>query len=250
MSTTLWDEYIKTRTNEARNAIVEQYLSFVAFLVNRNIKELPPGLQKEDLLQFGVCGLIEAVEKFDPNQGAKFETYATWRINGAMVDQIRYFGKTGGGLSRSSMRKLKWVEETTKKLEGELKRHPSSQEIADGLGVTFPEYSKILAELSQGVQFSLDELVGFNEPVSVEQFIKNERSVIPEEEYLLSERHELLGKAIDELPENEKKVVVCYYYNEMTLAEIAEYLERSEGRISQLHTQAMIRLRNKLSGGE
>ena len=250
MLTTLWDEYIKTRSKEARNAIVKEYLGFVTSLVGRNMKTLPPGLQKEDLLQFGVCGLIEAVEKFDPNQGYKFETYATWRIQGAMIDQIRYFGKTGGGLSRSSMKKLKWVEETTKKLENELGRHPNSAEIAVALGVSDEEYTKILGELSQGVQFSLDELVGREEQVSVEQFIKNEKSKIPEDEFLLLERQELLGKAIDELPENEKKVVVCYYYNEMTLAEIANYLDRSEGRISQLHTQAMIRLRNKIAGGE
>lgn len=250
MSTTLWDEYIKTRSRKVRNEIVKEYLKFVTFLVNKNIKELPPGLQKEDLLQYGICGLIEAVEKFDPQQGNKFESYATWRIQGAMVDQIRYFGRTGGGLSRSSIRKLKWVEETTKKLEIELGRHPSSQEIADTLGLTGDEYSKLLGDLSQGVQFSLDELVGQDEPVSVEQFIKNDRSKIPEDEYLLSERQEQLGIAIDELPENEKKVIVCYYYNDMKLAEIAQYLHLSEGRISQLHTQAMIRLRNKLSGGE
>jgi RNA polymerase sigma factor for flagellar operon FliA len=148
------------------------------------------------------------------------------------------------------MRKLKWVEEATKKLESTLGRHPSAAEIAAALEMSKEEYEKLLGELSYGIGFSIDELVGFDEPVSAEQFIKNEKSIIPEEEFLLSEKNEMLARAIDELPEKEKQVVVCYYYNEMTLHEIADYLKRSEGRISQLHTQAMIRLRSKLAGGE
>jgi RNA polymerase sigma factor for flagellar operon FliA len=207
-------------------------------------------MNKEDLIQYGVCGLIEAVERFDPNQGAKFETYAAQRIRGAVLDQIRHYGKTSGGLSRSAMSKLKMVEKATRKLETELKRHPNSKEIADELNMSMDEYSKVLGEISYGTQISLDEMVGLDRNISAVEIIKNDNIAIPEDEIIDTESNKLLGEAINGLPEKENIIIYLYYYEEMTLKEIGEYLNLSESRISQLHTQAMLRLRNKLTGGD
>lgn len=245
-----WEEYLKTRSNKLRNEIVKEYTGFVKYLTGRVIQQLPPGLTKEDLVQYGIYGLIDAVERFDPKQGAKFETYASQRIRGAILDQVRYYGRAGGGLSRSSMEKSKMIERATKKLEEKHKRNPTSQEIADELGLEMKDYNKMLSDVSYGSQISLDQLIGTDQNTTAVQVIKNESVISPEEAAIEDETKDLLSMAIDELPEKEQKIIFLYYYDEMTLKEIGIYLGLSESRISQLHTQAMLRLRNKMTGGE
>jgi len=244
----LWDEYMKTKSPSVRNELVKRYIHFVGYLVGRIINQPQTGLTKDDLIQFGVCGLIDAIERFDPKQGAKFETYASIRIQGSIRDQIRYYGKYSGGLSRSAMSKSKMIDEAVKKLEKKLARHPSSKEVADELNVTMDEYTKLLSEIGVGIQISLDDMVGTGDNLSVVQVIKNESSVIPEEEYLHSENNELLAEAINDLPEKERLVIIYYYYEELTLKEIGHILNLSEGRISQLHGEAMKKLKIKLQG--
>jgi len=244
----LWGLYTSEKGQDVRNLLVKKYINFVTYLVGRIIIQLPAGLTKDDLIQFGICGLIEAIERFDPKQGAKFETYASIRIQGAIRDQIRYYGKYSGGLSRSAMSKSKFVDETVKKLETKLARHPLPKEIAEEMGISLEEYNKMLNEIGTSIPISLDDMVGTGDNLSVVQVIKNESSIIPEEEYLNGENNERLAEAIDELPDKERYVVMFYYYEEMTLKEIGKYLNLSEGRISQIHRKAMDKLKSKLQG--
>jgi RNA polymerase sigma factor FliA len=246
----LWNHYLATRCKETRNEIVKEYAGLVNHLVRRMIQQLPPGMSREDLVQFGLYGLIEAVERFNPNLGAKFETYASRRIKGAIIDQIRHTSKVNGGMTRSSMAKYKQLEGATRKLEGVLKRHPTSQEVADELAISVEEYYKLLGEISYKTQLSLDEMVGMDRNIATVEIIRDESGVEPEEHCLYEENNQLLAKAIDELPVKEKIVITLYYYEELTLKEIGEYLNLTTPRISQLHTQAMIRIRSKLVGGD
>lgn len=244
----LWMEYEKNKSKEIRNELVTRYISYVSYLVRRIIQKLPTGLTRDDLVQFGIYGLIEAVERFDSTQGATFKTYASIRIKGSIKDQIRTYGRYNGGLSRSAMTKAKTIDAAVKKLEILLKRHPTPQEVAKEMEMDIEEYMTLLNGTSTVSQISLDDIVGNSENLSVVQIIKDEKSKIPEEEFLMNEYHELLSKSIDELPEKERMVVIYYYYEELTLKEIGHILGLTEGRISQIHGEAMRKLKIKMQG--
>lgn len=246
----LWEEYSKTKSNEVRNEIARSYQNFINYIVARLLVPLPSGLEKDDLAQYGFFGLIEAIEKYNPNQGASFETYAGLIIKGRIMDRIRDYGKRTGGPSRTSVKKSKMIEKATKDLEGKFKRQPTSEEIAEELNLELEQYFKMLSEISVNVQVSLDKMVGVEENLPAIEVIKNEVSVNPEDKTMREEEEELLAKAIDDLPEKERIIVIFYYYEELTLREIGDYLNLSESRISQLHTQAIIRLKSKMQGVE
>jgi RNA polymerase sigma factor FliA len=244
----LWEEYQQDKALDIRNQIVKQYVedAFVNKLLGRMIINVPNGLEREDLIQFGICGLIDAVEKYDPTQGAKFETYASRRIQGSIIDQIRVFGKTNGNLSRSAMSKVKRIEEAVRSLEQEFGKQPSSSEVAAKLNIPETEYYKMLTDIGVGVKISLDDMVG-EDDLSLVQVIKNENSPIPEDEFEMEEKFELLARSIEDLPKKEKSIIRLYYYDAMNLKEIGFILGLSEGRISQLHTQAILRLKMKMA---
>lgn len=244
----LWEEYAKTRNHETRNKIATEYRNFINYMVARIMVPLPSGLEKEDLVQYGFFGLIEAIEKYDPNQGATFETFAGIIIKGRVMDRIRDYGKVSGGPSRTAVKKSKLIEATTRALETKLGRHPTSQEIADEMELSLEQYYKMLNDISVNMQISLDKMVGLDDNLPAIEVVKNEDSVNPEENMLNVEYGELLAKAIDELPEKERMVIIFYYYEGMTLKEIGNFMNRSESRISQIHTQAILRLRSKFKG--
>lgn len=246
----LWEEYMNTRSIETRNQLVEKYLNFVGYLVGRIINQLPPGMERDDLIQFGVCGLIGAVEKYNPAMGAKFETYASRRIKGAIIDEIRHHGKSNGGLTRTMVAKQKAIEEAINVLEQQMGRQPKALEIADYLGYTMEEYNKVLGTIGARNHMSLDRMVGYDDSMSVMEVIQDEESPVPEQNFLQQEFKTILGETINELPEKEKIVIILYYYENWTLKEIGKYLNLSEPRISQLHTQSMMRMRAKLTREE
>lgn len=246
----LWEEYSKTKSYETRNKIAEEYRNLLNVIVARIMVPLPAGLEKEDLVQYGFFGLIEAIEKYDPNQDTKFETIAWKIINGRIIDRIRNYGKVTGGPSRTSVKKAKVIEAATRKLEAELGRHPTSAEIANEMNIPLESYYKMLNDISVNMQISLDKMVGIDEKMPTIEVVKNEKSVNPEEDLLHMERGEFLAKAIEELPEKERMVVTLYYYEELTLKEIGKLMNRVESRISQIHTQAILRLRSKFKGAD
>ena len=241
----LWEDYANGKTVKIRNLLVKEYID----LVGMQIKKLPvpQGLDVDDLRQLGICGLIDAIEKYDPNKGASFETYASWRIRGAVLDQLRVHGKITRGTSRSVIEKTKKVEMASQSLEQELQRQPTSNEIASALGITMDEYYKMLSEIGVGVSISLDDLVGSEDNLSIVQVIKNEDAVDPLEEFMQTERMKMLEKTIDELPENLQTIITLYYHRDFTFKEIGKAVGLTEARISQLHTEAILRLRAKLN---
>lgn len=245
----LWDDYMNTKSREARNGLVKEYIGFVGYLVNK-LPDPPSGIEKEDLIQFGVFGLIEAIERFDPKQGYKFESYASRRINGSIVDQIRYFGKTNGGLSRSLVVKQKKIKEVISILNLKLKREPSTNEIIEALGWTKEEYNKTLSLIGNGGHVSLDKMIGIDDNMSTIEVIENKNSTVPEEELLKEEYKERLAEALDKLEEKQKIIMTLIYYKEWTLKEVGKYLNLSESRISQIHSEAILRLQSKMMSEE
>lgn len=246
----LWEDYSKAKTKEVRNMIAKEYLGFVNYITSRMMIPLPSGLEKEDMVQYGFFGLIEAIENYDSKLGAKFETYAAMVIKGRIMDRVRDYGKKAGGPSRTAVKKSKIIEVATKSLEVKLGRSPLPEEIAEELEVTMDQYYKMLSDIGITMQISLDKMIGHDENMQAIEVIKNDSASTPEDRYLSRENGEVLAKAIDEMPEKERMIVIFYYYEELTLKEIGKQLNLSESRISQLHTQAMLRLRNKIQGGE
>lgn len=243
----LWEAYYKTKDKDIRNELANNYRNFVGYLASRIIDPLPSGLEKEDLAQYGFFGLLEAIEKYDQTRDAKFETFAGIIIHGRMRDRMREYGKNTGGPSRTSVKKYKRIEIATKTLERKLGRHPSGEEIANEMEMTVEQYNRMLSQIGTHTQISLDKMIGHNDNLASVEVVKNESSVNPEEKMLKEERGELLATAIDELPPNERMVVILYYYEDLTLKEIGNFLNLSESRISQLHTQSMIRLKTKMT---
>ena len=231
----LWLTYQQGRKIEIREKLIENYLPLVKLVASRLAISLPQYVDKDDLISNGFFGLLDAIEKYDPTRGIKFETYAVVRIRGSMLDAIR----AQDWVPVSVRQKAKNYEQTLAQLENKLGRSALDEEIAEALGVT-------IAEL-----YTLINQINVSTIIPLEEFIKTETSsnhlVNPSDQIEIDEIKKGLAKAIDKLPEKEKLVVALYYYEGLTLKEISLILKLSEARISQLHTKAIFRLRGALS---
>lgn len=236
----LWNQYFNNRTIENRNKIVEGYRFYVHYLVNKIYHSVPDGLSKEDLIQEGNKGLIEAVERFNPINGNKFETYAKIRITGSIYDFIRYYKKSNLGISRIKSTRIREIIEKKNELEQLLNRTPSKQEIADSLNMDVEEYEKILQEKEVKVFYEDDFLNRRSTGYDSEE----DRGIeTPEESYLLKEEKNLLQEKMKKLNEVQNKVLRMYYYDDRNFKEIGEELSLTESRISQIHKKAIHRLK-------
>jgi len=207
---------------------------------------MPHNVEFDDLVGFGTFGLLDAIEKFDPEKNVKFKTYAVTRIRGAIFDELRSID----WVPRSVRQKTKELEETIGSLEAQLGRTATDQEIAQALGMTEDEFLKTMMRISgtsilslNDVWFSGDE----NDKVSIGESIEAPSSLNPDIIVEKDEIRRIIIEAINELPDKEKKVLVLYYYEDLTLKEIGQVLEVTESRVSQLHTKAILRLRAKLT---
>mgnify|MGYP000076624303 FL=1 len=243
----LWQEYSRTRSKAAREALILKYAPLVKYVAGRVAIGLPPNVDLDDLVSFGIFGLIDALEKYDPSKGIKFETYAIARIRGAILDGLR----SNDWVPRSVRRKARELERVCAELEHRLGRSATDAEICAAMNLTMEEFHELLAEVSCTTLTSLDELwfVHGNEEESVRvmDLVRDAESNDP---IRLMENEELkreLAEAIAKLPERERLVVALYYYEGLTLKEIGEILEVSESRVSQIHTKAVLRLRGRLS---
>jgi RNA polymerase sigma factor for flagellar operon FliA len=208
---------------------------------------LPSHVDEQDLVSYGLLGLIGAIERFDPAREIKFETYAIARIKGAIIDELRSLD----WVPRSVRTRAREIERAIASLERTLMRAPSDEEIAAKLEITLPELEESLAEISRTSMAALDELwtpSGGGDQVSLIDTIEDQSGPDPEFSLEQTELKEALGEAIARLPEREKLVVTLYYYEELTLREIGEVLGVTESRVSQLHTKAVLRLKARLSG--
>lgn len=233
----IWDEYIKTKNKDLKMLIIEHYVHLVKIVAGRLSIYLNQYIDTEDLISYGVIGLIDAIDKFDIEKNVKFETYASLRIRGAILDEIRKLD----WIPRTLRKKQKDLDKAYIHLESQLGRPPTDAEVVKYLNISQDEYYALMNDINIAALVSIDEY-----PNQIET-IKDINAEQPYNCVEINEQKELLKEAINRLPEREKQVILLYYYEELTLKEISSVLEVSESRISQLHTKGVSRLRMNLS---
>lgn len=239
----LWKVYLNDRNNKTvRDKLIVQYIYLTRYVIGRIKVNLPPSFSYEDIASYGVEGLIDAVEKYSPERGAKFETYALMRIRGAIIDKIR----ANDWLPRTIRKKIKEVKDTISTLKAELNRMPTSAEIGERLGIEKEKVDEILAQ-DTSIDSLYDKKNLGDESVEIIDTIEDIKSERPEEAAEKKDAKKELEKALKRLPERERMLLVFYYHENMTLKEIGEAINVSESRVCQLHAQAIMKLRNILS---
>jgi RNA polymerase sigma factor for flagellar operon FliA len=243
----LWQEYKRTGERGLRDRLILTYAPLVKYVAGRLGSGLPAHVEEGDLVSYGLLGLIGAIERFNPELGIKFETYAISRIKGSIIDELRSMD----WVPRSVRARARDIERAIADLESRLTRAPTDEEIAGKLGITEEEFQDSLLEISRSSIAALDELWASpgssGDAVALIDTIEDPAAKEPQAEMDHTELREALGDAISRLPEREKLVVTLYYYEELTLREIGEVLGVTESRVSQLHTKAILRLKARLS---
>ena len=242
----LWRRYKRDGDSSARERLVVAYSPMVKFVAGRLGAGLPSHVEDADLISYGLMGLIGAIERFEPERGIKFETFAMTRIRGAIIDELRSLD----WVPRSVRSRAREIEVAQSKLEHELQRAPTEYELAEKLGVTEDELQQSLLEIANSSVYALDELWAISDAsgdqVSLLDTISDPSAADPQDALDTSEVKDRLGEAIQDLPERETLVVALYYFENLTLREIGEVLGVTESRVSQLHSKAVLRLRSRL----
>lgn len=239
----LWQSYLDNReSKEYRDKLIVQYIYLAKYVVGRIKVNLPPSFSFEDIVSFGIEGLIDAIEKYHPNKGAKFESYALMRIRGAIIDKIR----SSDWLPRTLRRKIKEVKIATERLKQQIGRAPTAKEIADVMGLTEEKVNEIMSS-DVSVNSIYDKKGSGEDSVEIIDTIEDVNSSRPEDEIEKTDAKKELELALKKLPERERTLLVFYYHENMTLKEIGEAINVSESRVCQLHAQAIMKLRNILS---
>lgn len=241
----LWKKYKRTKHRALREEIVKRYLYLVKYVAGRVAIGLPPNVEFNDLVSYGILGLFDAITKYDVSQGNKFETYAVARIRGSIMDELRKLDWA----PRLLRKKAREIEKKCRELEEKLGRTPQDEDLAKEMKISVDELNGIYNELNSTTFLSLDEVWQNdegNKPISRLQTIED--SVMTNQFHYVhqNEVKEILSNSVDELPEREKLVIVLYYYENLTLREIGEILNVSESRVCQIHTKVVLRLRAHL----
>lgn len=229
---------------DEREEMILKYIPYVKYIASRLISGKPPGVEYEDLISFGILGLIDAIEKFDPSKGLKFETYATLRIKGSIIDELRKIS----WIPKSAFSKLNMLNKAREELEFKLNREPTDDEISDFTGMTSVEIKNIESYVNYISIISLEEILfkSDEEDIKLKSFVKDSTSPQPEKLIEEKEKNKVLKEAIEMLSEKDKLILQLYYFEKLTLKEIGKVLNISESRVSQLHSRAIIRLRENL----
>jgi RNA polymerase sigma factor FliA len=243
----LWREFRKTNDKAIRDRLILTYAPLVKFVAGRLGSGLPAHLDANDLVSYGLLGLIGAIERFDPYRDVKFETYAVTRIKGAIIDELRAMD----WVPRSVRARAREIERAMASLEAQLHRAPTDAEIADKIGITETELEESLTDIARSSIAALDEVwTSSNDDgdrLALIDTIEDTQATEPQTALDRMAIGDVLAVSIAALPEREKIVITLYYYEELTLREIGEVLGVSESRVSQLHTKAILRLRTHLS---
>jgi len=228
----------------SRDRLVEQHLSLVSFLVERMVTQVPSFLSREDLASAGMTGLLDAANRFDPDKGVLFKTFAEQRIRGAIIDEVRRLD----WFSRGLRHKQSTLQQAIGRLQQRLGREPDEAEIAAEMGLPLAEYRELLGQVSYLGCVSLNETLDDSDDGHsfLENLADEDRPTVLERLEQSELATEIAG-VLEQLSEKERLVISLYYYEELTQKEIAGVLELTEGRVSQLHSQALAKLKTKIA---
>ena len=242
----VWHAFKSSADADAREHLILHYAPLVKYVASRVATGLPASVDQADLVSYGMFGLIDALQKFEPRRGNKFETYAIPRIRGAIIDELRAMD----WVPRSVRFKQREIEKALTNLEAMLKRQPSDRELAERLGMSMQELHEVITQISFVSVLALDETVSVGadrgEKVSLIDTLAD-KAFDPSTGVESQETRGLLAAAINELSEREKIVVTLYYFEGLTLAEIGEILGVTESRVCQIHTKAVGVLRGQMT---
>ena len=232
-------------TTENREEVIKRYSPMIKYVANRIAMRLPPHIEVDDLISVGVLGLMDAISKYDSSRGAKFKTYAEFRVRGAILDELRAMD----WVPRSIRQKASNVDKVVQTLQAKLSRSPEDEEVAKEMGISLDQFHDTLNETKSIPIFSLEDLgiaKESGEQQSLLDCLAGKADADPQTQIRLIELKEIIAKAIDALPEKERLMVSLYYYEELTMKEIGAVLEITESRVSQILSKAVYRLRTKL----
>lgn len=242
---TLWEVYSSKRSRELRDELVVFYSPLVKYVAGRLASGLPSHVEIADLVSYGMFGLMQAIERFEPSRGLKFETFAISRIRGSILDELR----SSDWVPRSVRNMSKRVEEAYSALESRFGRTPSDSEVAGEMGITEDELMKVFSRISYTSVVALEQVLPGLELGSSLSFSSGGESGTPQPGAVLEQKEsrQMVRQAITALAEREKTVLALYYYENLTMAEIGAVLGVTEGRVCQIHTKAVLQLKVKLS---
>jgi RNA polymerase sigma factor for flagellar operon FliA len=245
----LWKRYRQGGDKHAKDALVLKYLQLAKYIAGRMAIHLPPQIDERDVVGWAVVGLLEAAEKYDPDHTASFSTFASYRIKGSIRDSVRQLD----WLPRLQRQKVKKVSAAAEKLRAALGREPQHDEIAHELGVAVEEVRDNLLKLKSAELLSLDQPLGGDsgsagdeQQLTLENVVRDS-SESPVEIVEKRSKLEALAEAIPQLTENQQRVIYLYYNEELTLKEVARVLDLTEGRVCQIHKEAIEKLRGKMA---
>jgi len=245
----LWSRYKDVGGQDVRDQLILHYSPLVKYVAGRVAVGLPQNVEQSDLVSYGIFGLIDAIEKFDPARGFKFETYAIARIKGAILDELRSID----WVPRSVRAKAREIERSIAKLESQLHRSPTDEELAAEMGMEERQLQQMLSKISFVGLVALDEMLSVGgergESMSLGDTIADSGEG-PGALYEVEEMRHMLAQAINKMPEREKIVLTLYYYEGLTLAEIGQVLGVTESRVCQIHTKSILQLRSRLAAAD
>ncbi|MHB8512994.1 MAG: RNA polymerase sigma factor WhiG [Actinomycetota bacterium] len=243
----LWRVFKETKDPNAREKLILHYSPLVKYVAGRVSIGLPATIEQADLTSYGIFGLIDAIEKFDISRNIKFETYAINRIRGAIIDELRAVD----WIPRSVRSKAREVERALGELQSSLQRPPTDGELAERLKLTVDELQQTLNQINLVSVVALDELMAGGgekgESLSLVETLEDPGAADPVLSFESDEMRHILASAVGTLPERERLVVTLYYYEGLTLAEIGGVLGVTESRVCQMHTKAVLQLRNRMA---
>ena len=239
----MWSKYFEDHDNKVlRDQLILQYIYLTRYVVGRVKVALPPTFSYEDISSYGIEGLIDAVEKYTPKMGARFETYALVRIRGNIIDKVR----SQDFLPRSVRRKIRDVKEAQDELKKQFGRAATNSEIANYLGIEKEKVEQLLAD-DTTITSIYDKKGASDGDIEIIDTIEDAHTLAPHEQLEEKDVKKELEEALKRLPERERTIMVLYYHENMTLKEIGDAINISESRVSQLHAQAIMKLKNLLS---
>lgn len=240
-----YKEFPKKLNGKQKNQLIEEYAPLIKYIAQKIAVRLPSNIELDDLISAGVIGLMDAIDKYDPTRDNKFKTYAEFRIRGAILDELR----AQDWVPRSIRDKAKLLDKTMVQLEAELGRSPSDEEVAKALKVSIDEFHDMVNQVRPVSLLSIDDAQTFSntDKKSILNILEGSAVHNPFNQLNVKAVKEIVAKAIEELPERQRLVLSLYYYEDLNLKEIGEVLRVTESRVSQLHAQAVQRLRAKLT---